>query len=44
MADMVAIDKAEGGQGVVGALEGGHPCGAPSHALGADEEASSAAE
>lgn len=44
MADMVAINKAEGGQGVVGALEGGHPCGAPSHALGADEEASSAAE
>jgi len=41
---MVAIDKAEGGQGMVGALERGHSCGAPGHALGSDEEASSAAE
>lgn len=44
MADVVAIDKAEGGQGVVGALEGGHSGGAPGHALGPDEEPSSAAE
>lgn len=44
MADVVAVDKAEGGQGMVGALEGGHSCGAPGHALGPDEEASSAAE
>lgn len=44
MADVVAIDEAEGGQGVVGALEGGHSCGAPGHAVGADEEASSAAQ
>ncbi|KAK4833095.1 hypothetical protein QYF61_027761 [Mycteria americana] len=41
---MVAVDKAEGGQGMVGALEGGHSCGAPGHALRPDEEASSAAE
>lgn len=44
MADVVAIDQAEGGQGVVGALEGGHSCRAPGHAVGADEEASSAAQ
>ena len=41
---MVAIDKAEGGQGMVGAFEGGHSCGAPGHTLRPDEEASSAAE
>lgn len=41
---MVAIDKAESSQGMVGALEWGHSCGTPGHALGPDEEASSAAE
>lgn len=44
MADVVAIDQAEGGQGVVGALEGGHACGAPGHAVRADEQAGPAAQ